>query len=376
MKRHHKHWILRTLSAILISMAAWAPSAAWAAPKMQISDLARIQEVRDNQLVGFGLVVGLNATGDGDKLADQMIHSLLEKKGIRLSANDISSDNVAAVTVTVTIPPFMSKGSKLDVTVSAIGKATSISNGLLIQTPLKGANGIVYAVAQGSVATGSFTAGGEAATVSKNHPTIGRVVNGALVEREIPIVIRPSEDLKLSLNTPNQTTSVRMADAINALYPDSATPITPGLVKVALPLKYRSVAGITRFWSTISALKVEPFIPARVVVSERTGTIIIGQNVRLAATAISHGNLVIKIKETTNTSQPSPLNNSGATAQDKKTDIDASEERRMITTIDEATTLGDVVNGLNAVGATPRDMITILQALKRADALQCELIVL
>jgi flagellar P-ring protein precursor FlgI len=205
---------------------------------------------------------------------------------------------------------------------------------------------------------------------------VGRVIDRCIIEREIPTIIRPADGLSLALNTPDYTTAVRIADAVNAAFPQTAMAAHAGLVHIDLPVKHRTVDGIGAFWSKVGELKVEPSMPARVVVNERTGTIVIGQNVQLGAAAISHGNLTIKIKETTTTSQPSPFSSRGQTVQDKQTDITAEEEVRRITAIPEATTLGDVTQALNVLGVTPRDMITILQLLKKAGALQCELVVL
>jgi len=375
MQRRLRRIVLPASAALALIMLV-APDVARCAAELRLRDIARIQEVRPNKLEGTGLVVGLNGSGDGGELAKQLAKNYLEKHHIKISQDDLDSNNLAAVIVTCEVPAFSVEGSKLDVTVSSIGKASSLSGGTLIQTPLQGPDGVIYAVAQGPVAVGGYAASGEAAGVTKNIPTVARIPGGAMIEKTIPTSIRPNEPLHLALNTPDIGTAVRVADAVNAVYPDSARPVNAGMITIDVPLKFRSPEGITRFWALAGALRVVPDAPARVVVNERTGTIVVGEDVRLGTAAISHGNLTISIKETSKTSQPAPFSNTGETRTEKQTDITTDEEKTGVYVVENTTTLHDVARGLNLLGVAPRDMISILQALKRAGALQCELVIM
>jgi len=342
---------------------------------VRLKDIARIQEVRSNQLYGLGLVVGLNGTGDGGKLASQLLSNMLEKLHVTISQDDLTSENVAVVTITADVPAFLAEGSRLDVTVSSLGGASSLEGGTLLQTPLQGADGVVYAVAQGPVVTGAFAASGEAAKVTKNHPTVGRIPGGAILERRIVTHIRPTEDLHLVLHSPDFTTAVRAATAIEGVYPGSAHAESAGLIRVTVPAPYRTADALPAFIASLQEVKVIPDSPARVVVNERTGTIVAGEHVKLSAVAISHGNLTIAIKETATTSQPGPFS-PGETRTEKSTDIAAEEARAGLYVMEDAATLAEVARALNVLGVTPRDMIAIFQALREAGALQAELIVM
>jgi len=360
-------------TACLFAFAAVLPVDG--AVAVRLKDIARIQEVRSNQLYGIGLVVGLNGSGDGGKLASQLLANMLEKLHVTISEDDLTSENVAVVTLTADVPAFLAEGSRLDVTVSSLGGASSLAGGTLLQTPLQGADGVVYAVAQGPVVTGAFAASGEAAKVTKNHPTVGRIPGGAILERRIATHIRPTEDLHLVLNTPDFTTAVRTAAAIEEAFPGSARPESAGLIRVSVPLPYRSVESLPLFIASLQGLKVVPDSPARVVVNERTGTIVAGEHVKLSAAAISHGNLTIAIKETTTTSQPGPFS-PGETRTEKSTDITTEEPTAGLYVVEDAATLAEVARALNLLGVAPRDMIAIFQALREAGALQAELVVM
>jgi len=365
---------------ILVALAALAGatclcSAADAAVASRIKDIARIKDVRSNQLYGVGLVIGLAGTGDGGELAKSLARNMLEKMHVTIPRNDIEADNIAAVMVTADAPPFLEVGSRLDVLVSSIGAAENLQGGTLLQTPLQGADGTVYAVAQGPISTGGFAVSGEAAKVTKGHPTVARIPGGAIMERRIPTTIRPTDDLHFVLNTPDYTTIVRAAEAINALFEEAAVPTDAGTVSVKVPFDYRSVEKLSEFIAKIQDLKVVPDSTARVVVNERTGTIVAGEHVKLATAAISHGSLTISVKESTATSQPLPLSG-GETKTEKSTEITADEEKPGIYVVNEAATVADVARALNLLGVSPRDMVSIFQALKEAGALQAELIII
>ena len=267
------------------------------------------------------------------------------------------------------------EGSKFDVLVSSLGSATSLEGGTLLQVPLQAADTQIYAAAQGPISVGGFAVKGEAAKVQKNHPTVGRIPGGAILERRIETVLRPSDDLEIALNTPDFTTAVRTAQAISAVFSDSATPVNAALIQVRVPQEFRSAEKLADFVARVEEVRVVPDAPARVVVNERTGTIVAGENVRLSAAAVSHGNLTISIRESTNTSQPAPFS-SGTTTTEKSTQITADEPKAGVYVLDDAATLAEVARALNLLGVTPRDMVDIFQALKEAGALQCELTVM
>jgi len=358
--------------ASFILPALVAAPAAEAALTARLKDIARIREVRPNQLHGVGLVIGLAGSGDGGELAKQLAANMLDTKHVSIDAGDLNADNIAAVIVTAEVPPFLSEGSRLDVLISCVGKATSLTGGTLLQTTLEGADGVVYAVAQGPVSTGGFAASGEAGSVTKNHVTVGLIPGGAIMEKRIPISLRPADDVFLVLHRPDFATAVRAADAINALFPDAAIAVHAGTVQVHVPLEYRSAERLALFISQLHEVKVVPDTRACVVVNERTGTIVAGEHVKLNTVAIAHGNLTISIKETTDTSQPPPFS-PGETRTEKTTEIDVQEDRAGLHVVQDAATLAEVVRALNLLGVTPRDMVSIFQALKEAGALQAEL---
>ena len=343
------------------------------AQAVRIKDLAEIKGVRSNQLVGYGLVVGLDGTGDGKKarFTVQSMVSMLEKMGITVEANDIAVSNVAAVMVTAELPPFAKSGNQLDALVSSIGDAKNLQGGTLLMTPLKAGNGQVFAVAQGPVNTGGFSAGGSGGSVQKNFPTVGRVISGALVEREVDMNFNRRSSLTLSLRQPDFTTASRVSDAINALFYGSiAETQDAGTIQVKVPSAY--VGNLVELVAMIEKLNVEPDAVARVVINERTGTVVMGENVRLSTIAIAHGNLSIVIKESSQVSQPLPFSK-GETVVTPDTNIAVKEEGKQLVLMEAGTSIGDVVRALNALGVSPRDLIAIFQAIKAAGALQADL---
>ena len=344
---------------------------------IRIKDLASFDGVRDNQLMGYGLVVGLNGTGDSDqaKIQTQSVVNMLERMGITTSVNDIKLKNVAAVMVTATLPPFAKQGNRLDVLVSSLGDAKSIAGGTLIMAPLKGGDNQIYAVAQGSVLTNSFAFGGQGATAQKNHPTAGRVPNGALIERELPNTLTGKTVLNLNLNVADFTTASRIVTAINDQFKGPvAASKDPGSVTLTIPDAYASRA--VEFVAALERLEIKPDIQAKVVLNERTGTIVMGDNVRISTVAVTHGSLTLVIKETPQVSQPAPLSKTGETKVVPRTDLKVEEENRRLMVLQEGASIGDVVRALNLLGVTPRDLISILQAVKAAGALQAELAII
>lgn len=357
-----------------IIICAMLLSITTSASAIRIKDIASFEGVRENQLVGYGLVVGLNGTGDSDqtKIQIQTVVNMLERMGITTSASDIKVKNVAAVMVTATLPPFAKQGNRLDVLVSSLGDAKSIAGGTLIMTPLKGADNQVYAVAQGSVLTNSFAFGGQGATAQKNHPTAGRISSGALVERELPNTLAGKSVVRLNLDTSDFTTAARIVAAINDNFKAKvATSLDSGSVSLAIPESYSSRT--VEFLAALEVLEVRPDVPAKVVLNERTGTIVMGENVRISTVAVTHGSLSLVIKETPQVSQPAPLSKTGETKVVPRTDLKVEEENRRLLVMPEGANIGDVVRALNVLGVTPRDLISILQAVKAAGALQAEL---
>jgi flagellar P-ring protein precursor FlgI len=342
---------------------------------VRIKDIADIKGVRTNQLVGYGLVVGLNGTGDSDDaiFTIQSFASMLERMGVTVKPDDIEVDNVAAVMVTADLPAFGRSGSRIDVLVSSIGDAENLQGGTLLFTPLKGADGQVYAIAQGPVSTGGFAAGSESGSgVQKNHPTAGRVINGAIIEKEIASDFNNRQSLTLNLHRADFTTASRVAQAINiAFYDEIASTQDAGTIEVKVPEKYtgNTVALVTM----IERLGVTPDIVSKVVINERTGTVIMGENVRISTIAIAHGNLSIEIKENSNVSQPLPFSSGGQTVVTPESQVLIEEGSNPIFLVESGVSIGEVVKALNALGVTPRDLIAIFQALKAAGALQAEL---
>ena len=341
----------------------------------RIKDIAAFRGVRSNQLVGYGLVVGLAGTGDSDDaiFTLQSMSSMLEKMGVTVSPDEIKIKNVAAVMVTAELPPFARSGSRLDALVNSIGDAKTLGGGTLLMTPLKAADGQVYAVAQGPVATGGFLIGsGSGDKVAKNFPTVGRVVQGVSVEREIPFDLNQMGSLTLALNKPDFTTATRVAQAINAgMMEKIAYTQDSGTIHVSVPAGFSG--NIVALIATVEGLSVTPDQVSRVVINERTGTVIMGENVRIATVAIAHGNLSVEIKQNFDVSQPMPFSNRGQTVVTPNAQTMVKEGRAPLQVLETGVSIGQVVRALNALGVTPRDLISILQALKAAGALQADL---
>lgn len=348
-----------------------------AGPRVRIKDLVEFDGVRGNDLVGYGLVVGLAGTGDALRntpFTEEALANLLERLGINVSGEQFRPKNVAAVLVTAALPPFARAGSRIDVTVSAIGDAKSLMGGTLIMTPLNAADGEIYAVAQGSVIAGGAIAEGQAATVMQGVPTAGVIPSGARVEREIDFDFRDVDSLRLALRDPDFTTAARIADAISArLGPGAATMMDAGTVRLAVATTSMTPA---RFISAIENIRVSPARKARVVVDQRSGTIVLGDDVRISRVAVSQGNLTVRISETPAVSQPNPFARRGQTIVVPRTDAEIDEEEGPgLVMVDGGATLSEVVTGLNALGVSPRDMIEILKSIKAAGALHAEFVV-
>jgi flagellar P-ring protein precursor FlgI len=339
----------------------------------RVKDITQIQGVRQNQLVGYGLVVGLNGTGDGDKarFTVQSLVSMLEKMGVTINSLDIKVKNVAAAMITADMPPFSRPGTRMDVSVSSIGDAKDLQGGTLLFTPLKAADGQTYAIAQGAISTGGFSASGAGATAQKNFPTVGRVVGGALIEKEVSTDFKNKESLLLTLNHQDFTTATRVAESINTAFSSHlAKTSDSGSIEVLVPPKYAD--NVVGFITAIESLAVTPDVESKVVVNERTGTVVIGENVRISKVAIAHGNLSIQIKESADVSQPLPFSQ-GRTVATPDTNLAVKEEKAPIFLMEAGTSIGEIVRALNALGVTPRDLISIFQALQAAGALQAKL---
>ncbi len=363
-----------TTTAILCAFILCLTTSAHA---IRIKDIVTFEGVRDNQLIGYGLVVGLNGSGDSDqaRIQTQSVVNMLERMGITTSVNEIKIKNVAAVMVTADLPPFAKQGNRLDVLVSSIGDAKSIAGGTLLMAPLRGADNQVYAVAQGSVLTNSFAFGGQGATAQKNHPTAGRVPNGALVERELPNTLAGKPTLNMNLNSADFTTASRIVTAINNKFKsDVAFSSDPGSVTLTIPGAY--AANTVSFVAALERIEVTPDLPAKVVLNERTGTVVMGENVRISTVAVTHGSLSLVIKETPQVSQPAPFSATGETKVVPRTELKVTEDKRRLMVLQEGASIGDVVRALNLLGVTPRDLISIIQAVKSAGALQAELTII
>ncbi|MCB1883981.1 MAG: flagellar basal body P-ring protein FlgI [Geminicoccaceae bacterium] len=356
---------------ILALLLPLAPASA----SVRIKDIADFEGIRENMLVGYGLVVGLNGTGDGLRNAvftQESLVAMLERLGVSTRGNNLNTRNVAAVMVTATLPPFARQGGRIDVQVSALGDAKSLLGGTLLVTPLVGADGEVYAVAQGALVVGGFEASGQAEKITRGVPTGARVPAGAIVEREVDFVLDDVGQLHLSLRNPDLTTAGRVAAAVNErLGLDAARAIDPATVAVAIPGAYTGAA--TRLLTEIEQLRVEPDTSARIVIDESSGIIVMGENVRISRVAVAQGNLTVKVTEQPNVVQPNPFSD-GVTAVEPRTNVqvDDGSDRKLVV-LKTGATLDELVAGLNALGVGPRDMIGIIQAIKAAGALQAEI---
>jgi flagellar P-ring protein precursor FlgI len=341
-----------------------------------LRDLADVSGARDNQLVGFGLVTGLSGTGDDITVpfAQQALLSMMKRLGIEIAPQQMMLRNVAAVTVTATLPPFAKTGSKIDVTVASAGNARSLSGGVLVQTFLKGADLRAYAVAQGSLLIGGFDAhGASGSSVKSGSTTTGRIPEGALVEREVQSTLVNDGSLRLELRTPGFTVASRVAEAVNKKFAGAASAIDGGVVTVRVPAEF--VSRIVEFVASLEDIEVTPLRAARVVINERTGTIVAGGDVRLAPVAVVHGSLTIVVKETPTASQPTAPMTRGTTVVTQRTDIQASEGNRSMVYVPAAPTLSDVASALGTLGLSPRELASVLQALREAGALEAEVVV-
>jgi flagellar P-ring protein FlgI len=360
---------------LLIVMAAFACLSGQAMAMSRIKDVATIEGVRQNQLVGYGLVVGLNGTGDtlnNIPFTRQSLQAMLERLGVNTRGATLRTANVAAVMVTANLPAFGTQGTRLDVTVSALGDSKSLQGGTLLVTPLLGADGQVYAVGQGSVAIAGFSAEGDAAKITRGVPTVGRIANGGLVEREIDFRLTNQKSLRLSLRNPDLTTSRRIAAAINDFMgADTAEPTDPSTITIQVPARYQG--NMIKLLTEIEQLRVEPDNAARIVIDERSGIIVMGKDVRVSTVAVAQGNLTVTISEQPQVSQPAPLSG-GQTTVVPRTGVKVdSGEGNKLAIVKDSVTLKDLVDGLNALGIGPRDMIAILQAIKTAGALQADI---
>ncbi|MEP0232012.1 flagellar basal body P-ring protein FlgI [Roseibium sp.] len=365
---------MRRLLIFLLVVLAAAPSHAM----VRIKDIASLQGVRDNQLVGYGLVLGLKGSGDSlrnSPFTEQSLQSMLDSLGVNVRDSRLRTRNVAAVVVTAEMPAFIGKGSRVDVSVASLGDATSLAGGTLIATPLLGADGRIYAVAQGAVAVSGFAEAGQAESLTQGIPTAGRVPNGALIEQNIPARFANIPNLVLELNNPDFRTAVRITDAINRHARQRYGKA------VAKERDYRTVdltppgkISLTRFVAEIEALRVQPDQSAKVVIDERTGTVVIGREVQISTVAITHGNLTVRITETPEVSQPSPFSQNGETVTVPRTYVDAQQEGGQLAFVG-GTDLPTLVRGLNRIGLKPTGIIAILQAIKTAGALQADLII-
>ena len=364
-------------SLLALSLAALAALAADpAAARSRIKDIVSFEGVRENQLVGYGLVVGLNGTGDSLRNSPftlQSLESMLERLGVQTRGSTLDTKNVAAVMVTAKLPAFSAAGSQIDASVSAMGDAKSLLGGTLLVTPLLGADGEAYAVAQGTVQTGSVSASGASgSSVTRGVPTAGRIASGAVIERELGFKLATLGEMRLTLRNPDFTTARRIADVVNAAYPGSATADNPTIVTLRTPANINLV----NFVTSVEQLEVEPDTPAKVVIDEVAGVVVMGADVRISTVAIAQGNLTITVQETPQVVQPAPFSQ-GQTAVQPQSNIKVDEEQgKKLIVLNSGASLATLVAGLNALGVNPRDMISILQTIKAAGALQADIQVL
>jgi flagellar P-ring protein precursor FlgI len=365
----------RVLGMACAALLALALSAMSAGATSRIKDLANIEGVRQNQLIGYGLVVGLNGTGDtlnNIPFTKQSLQAMLERMGVNIRGATIRTGNVAAVMVTGNLPPFGTQGTRMDVTVSALGDAKNLQGGTLLVTPLLGADGNVYAVAQGSLAIGGgFQAEGAAASVTRGVPTVGRIANGAIIEREIEFALNRLPNVRLALRNADFTTAKRIAAAVNDfLGVKTAEPIDPSTVQLTIPAEFKG--NVVAFLTEIEQLQVEPDLAAKIIIDERSGIIVMGRDVRVATVAVAQGNLTVTISESPQVSQPNPLSR-GQTVVTPRTSVGVAEDGKKLAVVKDGVSLQQLVDGLNGLGIGPRDLIAILQAIKAAGAIQADI---
>ena len=340
-------------------------------PSVPIKDITEVEGARGNQLTGIGLVTGLNGTGDNSPMAVQMMRNMMRNFGVTLDARSVRTRNIAVVSLTATLPPYAREGQNIDVVASTMGNASSLQGGMLIQSPLRAADGKVYAVAQGPVIVGGSSAQGAGASRTQNIPTAGRIPGGAIVEREVPTDYTMGGQVALLLREPDFTTAQRIADAINEVYGVVAYAQDAARVEVNLPGPYLQAPAA--FLANMGNLEVEPDTTAKVAVNERSGTVVLGGNVKISSVGVAHGNLTVTVGDTATVVQPESMTQ-GVTAITNRTDITADEEGGSLIAMPSTTTVRDLVRVLNSVGARPRDIIEILQAIDRAGALHGELV--
>src|SRR5450432_1444215 len=362
----------RTLTYALTALLAVSlhiGSAATAAATSRIKDLVSIEGVRQNQLIGYGLVVGLNGTGDtlnNIPFTKQSLQAMLERMGVNIRGATIRTGNVAAVMVTGNLPPFATQGTRMDVTVSALGDAKNLQGGTLL-----GADGNVYAVAQGSLAISGFQAEGEAAKIVRGVPTVGRIANGAIIEREIEFALNRLPNVRLALRNADFTTAKRIAAAVNDfLGAKSAEPIDPSTVQLSIPPEFKG--NVVAFLTEIEQLQVEPDLAAKIIIDERSGIIVMGRDVRVATVAVAQGNLTVSISESPQVSQPNPQSR-GRTVVTPNSSVKVTEDGKKFALVKDSVSLQQLVDGLNGLGIGPRDLISILQAIKAAGAIQADI---
>ncbi len=370
--------LLRQLLAMTLGATlVLAPVGDAFAAAARIKDIVDFEGVRENQLVGYGLVVGLNGTGDSlnnSPFTKQSLQSMLERLGVNTAGENVRTANVAAVMVTANLPPFATQGSRMDVSVAALGDSDSLQGGTLLVTPLLGADGEVYAIAQGPVSINGFKAEGDAATIISGVPTTGRISSGALIEREIDFHLGSQTSLRLALRNPDLTTARRIALAVNDFIgAPTATPEDPATVRLTLPAGFNG--NIVDLLTDIEQLMIETDQTAKIVIDENSGIIVMGKDVRVSSVAVAQSNLTVTIAENPTVVQPAPLSN-GETAVQPSTALNANLSSSALAVVQESVTLQQLVDGLNALGISPRDLIAILQAIKATGALQAEIEVL
>jgi flagellar P-ring protein precursor FlgI len=363
------------LAALLVVATAWP---AGGTPMVRVKDLATVEGVRSNPLIGYGLVVGLSGTGDGTQAAFtiQSLANMLRRNGVLVPQRSIRVRNVAAVMVTADLPPFARPGQTLDVQVSSIGDAKSLQGGTLLMTPLLGPDGSTYAVAQGAVSIGgAFLGGGGGNSVQKNHPTTGRIPEGATVEKRIAMSVDAATGLRLLLNQPDFATASRIADAINS---SLGEPVAHAEDAVGIHIRSPEslVEDPVSLLAMVQAVEVRPDASARVVINEKTGTVVMGNEVRISRVAVAHGNLTVQVRTEFEVSQPAPFSKKGETVVVPQRDVLVEEEPSRVIALEEGVSVGEVVEALNRLGVSARDMIAILQAIRASGALHAEIVVL
>ncbi|CAN5483960.1 flagellar basal body P-ring protein FlgI [soil metagenome] len=366
--------MFRIFQAACMAIALLTASGAAANATSRIKDLANIEGVRQNQLIGYGLVVGLNGTGDtlnNIPFTKQSLQAMLERMGVNIRGSTIRTGNVAAVMVTGNLPAFATQGTRMDITVSALGDSKSLQGGTLLVTPLLGADGNVYAVGQGSLTIGGFSAEGAAASVTKGVPTNGRIANGALVEREIEFALNKLPNVRLALRNGDFTTAKRIAAAVNDyLGTKTAEPVDPSTVQLSIPAEFKG--NVVALLTEIEQLQVEPDLAAKIIIDERSGIIVMGRDVRVATVAVAQGNLTVTISESPQVSQPAPFSR-GRTTVTPNTRVGVQEDGKKLAVVKDGVSLQQLVDGLNGLGIGPRDLIGILQAIKASGAIQADI---